>query len=207
VRILNPTNFPVRDAMVINRLFIRYDRASLFGQRGHVPEIDLDVARVVMIRQPDGSVNLEMLATVESRAPDSPTPVSQPPRVAANGPTAPGDHRPQIPAAALSQRAGKPHHDFQMPALSIDRLRIKLDELDYYDYSLGAEPMVIPAKMDFDKTFTGVTNVMNIAEQLGGQLPFGDLMGGARGLPRQHPEGRNADREVDQQIENVIKGL
>ena len=204
VKVLNPTNFPIREAVEINRLFIRYDRAALFGRRGHVPEIDVDFAKVVMIRSAGGEVNLERLAAVESRQSVLPTGMRTP---SVAPPTNMGDAEKISPEGSVPPRAAS-RREFTMPPISIGRLRVKLDALDYYDYSMGSEPMVIPAKMNFDQTFQNVTNLMDIAEQLGGQLSIGDFMGGANGVKAQrHSERKKADHAVDEQIENVIRGL
>lgn len=199
--IRNPTNFPVREAVEINRLFIRYDRASLFGRHGHVPEIDLDLARVVMIRRGNGEVNLERLARLpggDDAAGGSPAPAAA---------AEPRPERGAPPPAPAPPRAA-PRQAFSLPPVRIDRLRIKLDELDYHDYSLGSEPMVLPVKLNFDETFVNVTNILDIAGQLEARLPIAQL-GGANGVLQAPAPEKDAkrDRDINRQIEGVIEGL
>ena len=202
VKILNPPDFPVRDAVAIDRLFLRYDRMSLFGRRDHIPEIDLNLSKVVLIRNNDGEVNLEMLASPKHDGKKNDDSSSR--QIPIAGPSS-GTTIPASTSGVAKSR--QPMSSFQFPSVAIDRLRIRLGELDYYDYSLGREPMVIPAKMNFDQTFTGVTNMMDIAGQLGSQLQLGDIMGATSGFSRHHGEGKKSDHDVEQQIENVIHGL
>ncbi len=199
VKILNPTNFPIREAVEINRLFVRYDRAALFGSRGHVPEIDIDLARVVMIRQKDGNVNLERLAEIEAPQPSVAKATPAPAPAPAVIPPA------NVPPVATHRPTAR--REFQMPPMRIDKLRIKVDKLDYYDYSLGAEPMVVPAQINFDQTFKNVTNVMDIAEQLQSQIAIGDLLGIKEFSQPRPAERKKSDSDVDRQIENVVNKL
>jgi hypothetical protein len=199
VKILNPTNFPIREAVEINRLFIRYDRTALMGNHGHVPEIDLDLARVVMIRGKSGDVNLERLAEIEAPQPAVAKAAATPAAPVANQSAA-------VPPSITPNRAPA-RREFQMPPMRIDKLHLKLNKLEYYDYSLGAEPMVIPAQINFDQTFNNVTNVMDIANQLQSQIAIGDLMGIKELTQPRQIERKKSDREVDQQIENVVNKL
>ena len=57
LNISNPTNFPVRDALRIHRLLVRYDRWSLLRQQGYFPEIDLDLSKIVLVRMADGATS------------------------------------------------------------------------------------------------------------------------------------------------------
>ena len=69
-------------------------------------------------------------------------------------------------------------------SLHVNRLRVRIDQLDYYDYALGgSEPMVIPARLDFDQTFTNVTDIADIVDQMQSRLDLGGLLGNLSGKP------------------------
>lgn len=202
VQVRNPTNFPVREAFQINRLFVRYDRWSLFRRSGYVPEIDLDLAKIVLVRMADGRTNLERLESVGAGGATPSAPAA--PHAA---PVAMGTPPPPVSAASAPPPAPR---TFQAPLVRIDKLRIKIDAIDYYDYALGgSEPMVIPAQLKFDESFSNVTNVLDIVDQLQSRLDVGALMGDMGGRKPPHAEERRkkAEREVDSQIERVVEGL
>lgn len=203
LKILNPTNYPVRDCVELNRLYIR--RSGVFSSGADIPEIDIDLARLVMIRRSDGNLNLEKLATLQEEL----IPLEMPAAPDA-APPAPEPTTPSVPQPAQIHPPSKPlTHTFATAPLRIRKLRIKIDRLDYHDYALGSEPMVIPIELKLDETFTDVTDLENIADQIQARLLLPGLMGGSTNLPSRRPrtEDAPASGSLDQQIEDVIKGL
>lgn len=204
VRILNPTNCPVRDAMEIRRIFMRYDRLSFLHPEGHVPEIDVDLAKIVLIHQSDGHFNLEKLANIEKDIGSSGPSAKIAP---AAKPEAPGE---AARTSSTSPRGKAPQLKFDLPQVKIDRLHIKIGSLDYYDYGMGGnEPLVMPMTVNLDQTFEDVTNITDIADQLEAKLLVGNLFGDlGLGKAKQPEEKRKqTERDVDDQIERVVNHL
>lgn len=204
VKILNPTNFPVREAAEINRIFIRYDRFGLFQGGSRIPELDLDLARIVMIRNGDGQMNLDRLAGGMRQSPPAVAAAEQPRVAAAGAPSAAPPVAAAPPPSPPRATAGlRP----EWPPVRIDSLRLRLGKLDYYDYGLGSEPMVLPVEMNLDETFVNVTNAMDIADQLAARLPLAGL-GRLPAMDRGGEAHREkTDRAIESQIERVVEGL
>lgn len=199
LRVLNPSNYPVRACMEMKRLFVR--RASLWGG-AEIPEIDIDLTRLVVIRRQDGQMNVERLVEAQSVGPEAVNaekPAVQPsPAIKSSNSAAP-----KPPASAAPGTRTKADR----PTFTIRKLRVKVDRLDYHDYSLGAEPMVIPVEIRFDQTFENVTDIADLAGQLQAQLLVGDLFGGTNGPARAARGDGGGGGAVERQIEDVIRGL
>lgn len=214
VRVTNPTNYPVREAFEINRIFIRYDRRFLAGGTRHVPELDLDLARIVFVQLPDGRANLEELTRLQEQkivpvVPEPRTPAPPPPPASAGLP-APDEP----PAPVVHAPAPRKQKSVLTEDLTVGRLRIKIDKVDFLQYaSAGEEPVRLPAEVNLDRTFEDVVDMDDVMTQLQDQLMVGSLMKGL-GLEPPRMEGgprddqrEHTDRAIDRQIEETIRSL
>jgi len=59
--LLNPPEFPEREALEIALFRVEYVPASLFSDTVHLRRIELDIPRVVLVEKADGTTNLERL--------------------------------------------------------------------------------------------------------------------------------------------------
>lgn len=216
IKVLNPTNYPVREALEINRLFVRYDRRFLTGGTRHVPELDLDLARIVFVQLPDGRANLDELARLED-----PSRPAKPAKKKAS--LVAGTQAPAVPAPpAPSALSVEPVANAPAPAkkslvnedLTIGRLHIKIDKVDFLQYaSAGEEPIRLPAEVHLDRTFENVVSMDDVMNQLQEQLMVGSLLKGM-GFEPPHMEGgprddakETTDRAIDRQIEDTVRDL
>lgn len=201
LNISNPSNFPVRDALRIHRLLVRYDRWSLLRQQGHFPEIDLDLSKIVLVRMADGATNLGQLEKVGA------SPSAQ--AAQQTNPSSPSDVATSRKREEISSPPAKSPVSIDRP-LHVDRLRIKIDAIDYYDYALGgSEPMVIPAEIHLDQTFTNVTDIADVVDQMQAKLDISAMLGGFGSKPPPVPEEqrKKSERELQHQFERVVEGL
>lgn len=168
----NPPDFPHPEMLTIREVYVRYDWLSLFGREIHLDELRIDVPRIVMVKPEGRESNVEILT---GRGGGGAAPKKQEPS-APSQPSSPGTSTPsrdEAPQANKAPPSVKPPR-----TVTIDKLRVKLGELEVRQYSRdGREPIVVPVPVGLDRTFTNVTNVEAVMAELGGELVMRSTFG------------------------------
>jgi len=148
----NPVDFPHPEAITVRELSMAYDRTSLFSDTIQLRDVVIDVPKVVMVRTPEGS-NFDAISkagkskSTEKKGGSAETP----------GTPTPGDKK-----AATNEPARSIH---------IDELTVRLGEMEVRQYRKDeTEPTIINIPVDLDRSYSNVTNVEQVAMQLGSEL-------------------------------------
>jgi uncharacterized protein involved in outer membrane biogenesis len=148
LELFNPPDFPNREAIVIERAYVRYSLGMLFAREIHLNEVVLDMPSLVVIRKADGETNLARLGKKAGAKP----PAGKEP--GASPPTA------EPPASKKEPRP-----------LRIDRLTIKLGTATFIDYGgRGPEPRTRTFPMNVERTYTDVTDLNRVAAKLSTEI-------------------------------------
>lgn len=143
LELFNPPDFPRREAIAIERVYVRYSPGLLFAREIHLPEVVLDMPSLVVIRKADGETNLERLGKKAGAKP----PATK----------TPGGAPPEAPPAEKSEPR----------PLRIDRLTVKLGTAQFIDYAgRGPEPRTRTFPMNVERTYTDVTDLNRVAVKL-----------------------------------------
>lgn len=142
--LMAPADFPATESLRVERVRLATSWKSLLAPEIRAEEIVLDLPRLVIIRNAKGETNLQRLARlIEERRKDP-------------GPAAGGGK----PRAGTEEKSPKRTY-------RIDRLTVKIGEVQYVDYSKGAEPTTRRYPLNVDKTFTDVTDLKPVYTQIG----------------------------------------
>lgn len=146
----NPSEFPHPEAISVRELSMSYDRTSLFSDTIQLHNVVIDVPKVVMVRTPEGS-NFDAMSKAGKGKP------SEKKGGTAGTPGTPGDKK-----AATNEPARSIH---------IDELTVRLGEMEVRQYRRDeTEPKIINIPVDLDRSYSNVTNVEQVAIQLGSEL-------------------------------------
>jgi uncharacterized protein involved in outer membrane biogenesis len=177
LQFISDASFQHRDALFIKEVDVTYRLASLFSRRPHLTNVLLHIEKAVLVTRPDGVTNLEPLMALAGRATreaieDTSTPTPDPldailDEVEGNEPE---QKTPDTPAEQNEEQ------DPVEEDLRIDRLIIKIGEVETRDYSKGGtEPRIRHYKLNLEQVYVDVTNMDALAERIA--LDFGLLLG------------------------------
>lgn len=129
ISIDNPRGFPERRMVVIPRLTIDLEPASLLKNRAHFEEVRLDLAELTVIKNRKGELNVNAL---------KPSPAE----------------KEKAKKAQEPDKKGSPK-----PTLQIDKLVLSIGRVTYKDYSGGGEPKVQVFDIQIkDRIYTNIQN-------------------------------------------------
>lgn len=167
VVVRNPPDFPEPTAFVIKRVYVNVDPWALLRRETHLTEMELEIPRVVVVRNPAGDTNLQRLS-------------GKPPRGGAAPP--PSSPAPTPPAPAPSGGPGAPPAEKPERPFRIDRMRVKIDAVEYHDYRGGGEPAITKLDLKVDRAHTNITSTSEIGSlvvagvmESAAERLFGDL--------------------------------
>lgn len=160
--ILNPPDFPEAEAMEVRRVFVVYKWSTLFRQTVVLPELELDVARAIMVTRADGVSNFQQVA-LTTRPPSKPAtpPMESDPleeALAEMDPTPTGP-----PAAPPKAKKGKTKRE-----VHIGTFTIKLGSVETRDYSKGkgTEPRVRTYTLNLEQIYHDLTDFEAVGTDL-----------------------------------------
>jgi uncharacterized protein involved in outer membrane biogenesis len=204
VVVRNPPEYPEPTAFVIRRAFIDIDPWALLRRETHLRVVELEVPRVVIVRNRDGEMNLQRLSGRSARgtaAPSKPDPRPGAPERPSGGQA--------TPESGEAGRPRPPERPFR-----IDRLRIRVDAVEYHDFKGDrAEPDVTKLDLKIDREHTDVTSVRQIGELIAtGVLEsaadrlMGDL---GRSIQRVVEDEKLRDelRKFGRDLKRIFKGM
>ncbi len=177
-RLLNPPDFPVRDALDLRTVRVVVAPLSLFTREIRIREVVLDVAKLVVVRKADGESNAERLGGKKRSGGGggrgAPTPPEEP---------APGETKTKEPRA-----------------FRIERLVLKVGAVEMHDFTKakdGGEPAVTAMNLNLEQEHHDVTSV----QQLGG-LVLGSAVQ-QMGLFLIGQELQDGDSKLNQKIQKA----
>ncbi len=140
VVVRNPPDFPEPVAFEIRRAYADINPWALLRRAAHVTDLELDIPRVVVVRNPEGETNLQRMsggARKRGGGKDAPAPAPPPDETAGPGPK-------------------------RDPALRIDRLRLKIGAVEYHDYRVKNPPGITKVTLDLDQEHKDIRRVSDI---------------------------------------------
>lgn len=173
LRIQGPTNFPVRDCLEIRSLRLKYKRLATLELKSDFSELDLDLARIVMVRNREGRWNFEPIETLVNGG--SPSLFNVPAKNAARPPKRRKDIATNTPVVASTAPIPAPATPARKQATNIDLMRLRIGVVEYYDYAGGDYPQVIKTAPEFDKCYTNLTDMAIVQKDLGDILMVSTL--------------------------------
>jgi uncharacterized protein involved in outer membrane biogenesis len=185
LKLLNPPDFPRRDAMEINRVLVDYDLLSLLrGDEIHLKRVVLDIGKVAMVTKAGGETNFQRLQEKAGGGSARPAGRAPAPR----------------PAGRPDDRRVEPEKD-----LRIDELTIRIGTVALYDYSAGGpEPEVFEHPLGVNLTQRDVTDPSQIMAPILAQVGIGLLMNAdylARQARRKGDDLGGQAQEITRQID------
>lgn len=151
----NPEGFPGDTALEINQIDVSYRFLSLFTRTVRLPEVVLDVARVVLVTNEEGETNFQhMLVNGGKR------------QRAGNAPETMAEDGEAAEALDGEKRQASSERDTH-----IDRLIFRLGEVETRDHSRSrSEPAVRNYRLNLERTFTDVRKFDAVAQAVGTDL-------------------------------------
>lgn len=184
--LMAPPEFPATESLRVERIRLVSDWKSLLAREVGAEEVVLEIPRLVIVRNAKGETNLQRLGReIEERRSDGP---------------------------AGEKPAAKKAPDRPKRTYRIARLTVKIGEVQYVDYSKGAEPVTRRYPLNVDKTFTDVTDLKPVFQQLGQSAALAAAPGVLNDLQslseqaRKDPEGtKRALREMRDSFRGMLK--
>lgn len=149
VAVRNPPDFPEPTAFVIRRVVVDVDPWALFRKETHLTEMVLDVPRVVVVRNAEGDTNLQRLSGKSGKSDKT---------GAGGGKPAPAPDKKPPPEPA-------PERPFK-----IDRLLLKIGQVEYHDYRGKDGPRVTVVELNIDREKHDVQSASAIGTLLVGSV-------------------------------------
>jgi hypothetical protein len=135
LRVFNPPGFPHQPLIDIPTIDVDYDLPSLIKGDLHFPYIDVDIKEMVIIKNPQGHLNVDALKVSQK----------------ASGPPSS-----QAPSASQAPPSERP--------LSIDIMKLNLGRTVYIDYAVANGPLVKVFDVGFkNKTFKNIRSVRQLS--------------------------------------------
>jgi uncharacterized protein involved in outer membrane biogenesis len=144
--LMSPPDFPASESLRVERFRLVSTWKFLRGPELRAEEVLLEIPRLVIIRNAAGETNLEWLSRQIQKQ-----------RAASKPADGSGGGSPR--AESKTDRPKRPYR--------IDRLTVKIGEVQYLDYSKGGEPTPRSYPLNLDKTYTDVSDLKPVLQQIG----------------------------------------
>ncbi len=171
--IVNPPDFPETEAVDVRRIFVKYEPLTLMRNTVVLPEVELDVARAVMVTRTDGVSNFQQAALrPRPRATPPAAPPSDPLEEALAEMTPTSTDTPAPPSTPPAQpkaKKVKPERE-----VHIGKLTMKLGEVETRDYSKGpeGEPRVRTYTLNLEQIYYDVKDFDAVGTDLAVAMSF-----------------------------------
>lgn len=189
-RLLNPPDFPDREALNIRQVRVAYRFWSLFSREIQFSEVILDIPKLVIVRKADGETNAQRLGGAGG---------------ARSGGTSGGGT--PTPAPGGGSRP-EPQEKKEPRGFRIDRLVLRVGAVELRDYSKaqqGGAPAVTAMTLNVDQEHHDITSV----QQLGGLVLGGAIQQMGLfliGQELQDPEGK-LNKKIQKAADKFQKSL
>ncbi len=206
VVVRNPPDFPEPIAFVVQRAHVDIDPWALLRRETHLKAMELEIPRVVIVRNIAGDTNLQRLSGKPPRASGSASSRGGAPAPAGESPPRGGQ---AAPAEPDGEKAGsKSERPFR-----IDRLRIRIDTVEYHDYRGGGDPAITTLDIKVDREHADVTSTRQIGDLLvagvmesAAERLFGDLGRSIQAVVEDE-QLRSEIKKFGRDLKRVFKGL
>jgi uncharacterized protein involved in outer membrane biogenesis len=193
LKLINPEDFPEREALEIRTLRVRYDIPSLFTDTIHLPEVVIDVPKIIVLTKEDGESNLDRLGGKKEK----------PVETSAAGEGEGAKAEPTAAKEVAPAQAEKPAKNVR-----IDKLIVKLGTASVRRYVAGKDkPETVDAPMNVDRTFDNVTDLDQVVRVLSADILVGALPGALNDINKilQSHEGdsKAAEKELSDQVKQL----
>lgn len=156
-RLLNPAGFQEADALDITELSLDISLASLFSDKIHIRSALLDIARVTVIQQVDGTSNIEVLADHLDHSA-----ALEKKEERKTGTPAENASAEETEPAAQQNTQDHPARTFV-----IDTLTLRMGEADYLQYSADqTKPKKQTIAINKERTYMHVTSVDQLSRDI-----------------------------------------
>jgi uncharacterized protein involved in outer membrane biogenesis len=193
----NPPGYPVNEALSVEEVTLRYNRRSLFTDTVILPELSVSLNHLVMVRNEAGQSNLDQ---VVGDSFDGIWPRR-------DGRREPSDTPPPPAPAPKPPQAERPDKD-----VAIGKLTVKIGEVRMIDhYRRGDKPMLVIVPLNYERTFTNVTNLNALGQQIGMDIglraaPY--LLGQLDQILDFDRESQRENlRELEGKVKDLLQGL
>jgi len=195
LKITNPADFPERQAMEAKEVLIRYNFLSLFSNEAHFPEIVLDVPKAVVVWNAAGDMNFDRLAGIERKHEATPKKKKKKQE----------EPRPPEPAPPATNAPAK-KEEAPPRAMRIDKLTLRITEVQIFDYRKGPEPSVMTFPINMDRTYTDVTDPEALAAKVAVELTANYLASIFNNVGKKMQENGDT-KKLNKMFENLGKSL
>jgi len=170
LKLLNPPDFPETTAFEIDKLFVKYDLASLFSDKIHLYDVIIDVPKIVVVQKDDGETNLERLAKNAKKTKKE------------------GENDEKQPQNDENDE-NTPQKEKNRREIAIDIMKIKLGTVEYQIYEEGVEkPEIETRELNQEEIFTNVTDLQDVVDQIAMQLVTDEALKELTKLAEEHKE-------------------
>ena len=129
----NPKDFPDKVMIEMPELYVDYDLGAMFKKNVHLSELRINLKEFVVVRNKDGSLNLDSLKVVKETKQESAQPDKK-------------------------VKKAKPDGSFQ-----IDVMSLKIDKVIFKDYSVGDKPKITEYPVNINEKFTNINDPKKVA--------------------------------------------
>ena len=129
----NPKDFPDKVMIEMPELYVDYDLGAMFKKNVHLSELRINLKEFVVVRNKDGSLNLDSLKVVKETKQESAQPDKK-------------------------VKKAKPDGSFQ-----IDVMSLKIDKVIFKDYSVGDKPKITEYPVKINEKFTNINDPKKVA--------------------------------------------
>lgn len=140
MRLMNPKGFSDPIMLDMPEILVDYNLKDILGGNIHLEDVRLALKEVVIIKQADGTMNIDTIKAVGSKGEAGKK---------SDGKSS-GESKPEV----LKEK--KPM------TIAIDHLYLQIGRVVYKDYSVGTNPKVMNFDLNIKEEYTNITNVNSL---------------------------------------------
>ena len=185
LQLANSPDFIKTNALVVNRIFIKYELASFWSKQVRFPQIQLDLDEVVLVRNADGTVNLEKFAGAWKKA---------------GG----GGKKGEAPAKVEPKDSDKSKKE-EGGGFWIGRLTTRFGQAKFIQ--TGALGLSTDLKVDETRVYKDVTGVGEIITDIVTEIMAKQAMSGLNKLTEEYGKKLPVDQKDIQKVGDLLKNV
>jgi uncharacterized protein involved in outer membrane biogenesis len=199
LKLMNPPDFPDREAFDISRIHARYSVRSLFSTNIQLPELVVEVPRVVLVRKADGESNLERVKDTARRRKQEAAAGRREPAPPPTEPPAGGEAGSGKPAPAEKVKKG-----FFIGSLT---LRVGTVEMRDYGRLKDGKPKVKEYDLALDRTFEKVDGIESVVSQMVNEIIMQEALKSVSEQLADPETMKKLDQKLDKAVEKLGKKI
>lgn len=200
VKILNPAGFIAADALAINRLYLKYNLASLFSDKIKIPVLSLDIDKVLIVRNEEGDINLKKIVTeIQSKSGGKKAHVA---KAEGNNENRDNEQK-QKEKARLVSKSKKPQKQFLIKDLTVHFGHAEFVQMADESKNNYVQDIVI----DETKTYKNVDSLTSIVNQILQEIITKQAVKGVNVLIEKSAKEYNISEKQIEKAGNVLKKI